>query len=92
MSVSVKFTQMPKSADRQDWLSLPKIFFCRSKAHSAIPKAFGTKLTLRVQTVAAVSASFRQERKRKISNAAQTNPVYRYFREMAILMFSAATG
>jgi hypothetical protein len=79
---------MPKSADRQDWLSLPKIFFCRSKTHYTT----AAKLTLRVQTVAAVSASFRQERKRKISNAAQTNPVYRYFREMAILMFSAATG
>jgi hypothetical protein len=63
-----------KPVEIQDWLSLLQIFFCRSKAHSAT----ATKLTLRVQTVAAVSALFHQERKRKISNAAQTNPVSLY--------------
>lgn len=64
-----------------------QIFFCRSMAHSAIsaklvPKAFGT------QTVAAVppeaDALFRQERRRKISDAAQTNPAYCYIRKLEL--------
>jgi len=41
-----------------DWIGFRFLqrFFCRSKTNSAIPKTFGTKLTLWVQTVAAVNA------------------------------------
>jgi len=66
----------------RDRPSLWQIFFCRSRAHSAT----SAKLTLRVQTVAAVAALFRQERKRKISNVAQTNPACRYLSVAGIVL------
>ena len=55
---------MPNSTARQDWLSLPQIFFCRSNAHSAassklVPKAFGT------QTVEDVAASLAKNENEK---------------------------
>ena len=67
----------PQFADRPDWLSLPQIFFCRSKAHSAIPNVFGTKLTLQVQTVAAVHATFaKNENEKSLMSLKPTRSIY----------------
>jgi len=63
---------MPNSTARQDWLSLPQIFSCRSKAHSAT----AAKLTLRVQTVAAVDAPFAEnENEKSLMSLKPTLPI-----------------
>ncbi len=63
----------PQFADRPDWLSLPQIFFCRSKAHSAT----AAKLTLRVQTVAAVHATFaKNENEKSLMSLKPTQSIY----------------